>query len=132
MSLFDQLVPRLSRREGDGNGSGATEYTVRPEYEIKETPEAWGLTVYLPGVSKDSLEITAEEGVLTVRGRRGWKRPEAWTNVWRESDDSPFELSLEHDNSVDVERVHAEIKDGILRLSLPKAEAVKPRKITVN
>lgn len=39
---------------------------------------------------------------------------------------------LQHDNCIDVEKIHAELKDGVLRISLPKAEAIKPRKVTVN
>jgi HSP20 family molecular chaperone IbpA len=105
---------------------------VRPLYEVKETAEAWGLQVHLPGVAKEGLELTAEEGQITIKGRREWKAPEGWTAVYRESTDAPFELVLKHDNSLDVEKIHAELKDGVLRVSLPKSEAVKPRKISVS
>ena len=134
MNLFNQIAPRLSRagRRDEQNGSSEPEFTVKPAYEIKETDEAWGLTAHLPGVAKDGLELTAEEGQITIRGRRGWQAPAGWTSVYRESVDAPYELVLEHDNSVDVEKIHAELKDGVLRISLPKAEAVKPRKIAVN
>lgn len=133
MNLFNQLIPRLSRRQNEGQPGAATaEFAVKPAYEIKENEDAWGLTVHLPGVAKDGLELTAEEGVVTIRGQRAWRRPDGWTTVWRESADAPFELALEHDNTVDVEKIHAELKDGVLRVSLPKAEAVKPRKIAIN
>lgn len=133
MNLFNQLIPRLSRRQSEGQPGAATaEFAVKPAYEIKENEDAWGLTVHLPGVAKDGLELTAEEGVVTIRGQRAWRRPDGWTTVWRESADAPFELVLEHDNTVDVEKIHAELKDGVLRVSLPKAEAVKPRKIAIN
>lgn len=138
MTLFNQLVPRLSRavsRRDNDSGSNAasdSDYTIKPLYELKETDEAWGLTVHLPGVAKDGLEISVEENVLSIRGRRAWAKPEGWTQLYRESVDAPFALALEHDNSVDVEKIHAELKDGVLRVSLPKAEAVKPRKIAVS
>lgn len=136
MSLFNQIVPRLSRQPARRqNGKGATtesEYTVKPAYEVTETDEAWGLTAHLPGVAKEGLELTAEEGRITVRGRRGWQKPDGWTAIYRESLDAPYELTLEHDNTVDAAKIHAELKDGVLRASLPKAEAVKPRKIAVN
>ncbi len=128
MSRLRNLVPSFARREDRENA----EPTVRPCYEIKETPEAWGLTAHLPGVNKDGLEVTAEEGLITIRGRRGWKVPSGWTALYRESTDAPFELSLAHDNTIDVSRIHAELKDGVLRVSLPKAEAIKPRKIAVS
>ncbi len=134
MSIFNQLVPRLSRSLGrnPADGEAATEFTLKPAYQLAETPEAWTLTAQLPGVAKEGLEVTAEEGHVTVRGRRNWQKPEGWTALYRESYDAPYELTLEHDNTVDVERIQAELKDGVLRVSLPKAEALKPRKIAVN
>lgn len=136
MKLFNQIVPRLSRSLGRPNGDASsqqeTEYTVKPAYEITENAEAWGVTVQLPGVTKEGLELTAEDGLVTVRGRRQWQKPEGWTSLYRESFDAPFELMLQHDNAVDAEKIHAELKDGVLRVSLPKAEAIKPRKIAVN
>jgi HSP20 family protein len=129
MSRMRNLVESFTRKPA---ANGETESTVRPVYEIKETPEAWGLTALLPGVTKDGLELTAEEGLITIRGGRQWKAPSGWTTLYRESSDAAFELSLAHDNTIDVNRIHAELKDGVLRVSLPKAEAIKPRKIAVS
>jgi HSP20 family molecular chaperone IbpA len=133
MSLFNSIVPSLTRplarRENSGADLGPT---VKPYYEIKETDEAWGLAVYLPGVAKEGLEITAEESQLRIVGRRAWQRPEGWTARYRESTDAPYELVLAHDNAIDPEKIHAELIDGVLRSSLPKAEAIKPRKIAVS
>lgn len=137
MSIFNQIVPNLTRpfaRRDQPNGESAreVEFTLKPAYEINETPEAWGLTVHLPGVSRDDLDFTAEENLITLRGRPAWRQPEGWTPLYRESVDAPFQLVLEYGNSVDLEKIHAELKDGVLRVSLPKTEAVKPRKITIN
>lgn len=135
MKLLNQIVPRLSRsvaRTENGGAQDEGEFTVKPAYELKEANDAWGLTVHLPGVAKDGLELSAEEGLLTIRGRRAWQQPKDWTLLYRESAEAPYLLELEHDNSVNVDKIHAELKEGVLRVSLPKAEAVKPRKITVN
>lgn len=133
MSLFNTLIPSLNRTapRRDQDTPAATQ-SVSPAYDIKETTDAYGLTVHLPGVAKAGLELTVEEGTLTIRGQRGWKAPQGWTTLYRESVDLPFELVLTHDNTIDADKIHAELADGILRVSLPKAEAVKPRKITVN
>jgi HSP20 family protein len=135
-TFFNQIVPRLARtlnRESTAaNGATEdTEFTIKPAYEVKETAEAWGLTVHLPGVAKDGLEVTAEDTVITIRGRRTWRQPEGWTALYRESVDAPYLLTLEHDNSVNADGIRAELKDGVLRVSLPKAEAAKPRKIAI-
>jgi HSP20 family protein len=129
MSRMQNLVSTFTRKPAARDNA---EPVLKPQYEVKETPEAWGLTVYLPGVSKDGLELTAEEGLITVRGRRPWQAPAGWTTVYRESMDAPFELALAHDNTIDVTKIHAELNDGVLRVSLPKSEAIKPRKIAVN
>ena len=127
--MVPSLSGSLSRRDQDRPADLAR--TVKPVFEIKETPDAFGATVYLPGVAKDGLEITAEEGQLRIVGRRAWKQPEGWTALHRESVDVPFELVLEHDNAIDTDKIAAELRDGVLRISLPKHEAIKPRKIAV-
>ncbi len=133
MSLFNTLIPSLSRSPANSPTENvATEPTFKPAYQIKETNDAYGLTVYLPGVVKEALEITAEENQFRVFARRSWKRPEGWTSRYRESSDAPFELVLAHDNLIDADKVAAELKDGVLRVSLPKHEALKPWKITVS
>ena len=104
---------------------------MKPVFEVKESPEAWGVTVQLPGVNKEGLELTAEEGHLRIVGRRAWRQPEGWTALYRETADAPYELVLTHDNAINLDAVAAELTDGVLRVSLPKHEALKPRKIAV-
>jgi HSP20 family protein len=134
MSLFNSLVPSLNRTPAarDENRPADLAHTVKPRFEIKETPEAFGVTVYLPGVTKDGLELTAEENQIRIIGRRAWKQPTGWTSVYRESGDAAYELVLSHENAVDTDKVAAELRDGVLRVSLPKHEAVKPRKIAIS
>lgn len=133
MSMFNTIIPTLSRSVTNREPSAAeVDQTVQPVYDMKETDDAFGLTVYLPGVTKDGLDLTVESDTITVRGVRAWKQPEGWTSLYRETDDCPFELVLTHDNSIDLDKIHAELKEGIMRVSLPKTEAVKPRKVTVD
>ena len=134
MSLLNSLIPSLSRESQtrDDAQAGALGNSVKPVYEIKETADAYGVTVYLPGVTKDGLDLTAEDGAFRIVGRRAWKQPAGWTALYRESTDAPFELVLTHDNAIDADKIVAELRDGVLRVSLPKHEALKPRKIAVN
>lgn len=134
MSLLNTLVPSLARTPANHDEQRPADLTqtVRPAYEIKETPDAFGVTVYLPGVTKDGLDLTAEEGQIRIVGRRAWKQPQGWTSLYRESTDAAFELVLTHDNAIDADKIAAELRDGVLRVSLPKHEAIKPRKIAVN
>jgi HSP20 family molecular chaperone IbpA len=130
MSLFNSLIPSRSRETTRPTAEVGP--ALKPVYEIKETDEAYGLTVYLPGVAKDGLELTIENQELRVVGRRTWTPPSGWTTVYRESVEAPFVLVLTHDNAIDADKIAAELKDGVLRASLPKAEALKPRKIVIN
>lgn len=135
MNILNQIVPRLSRSAGrnpeavdDGTLDGDA---IKPYFEVEETPEAWALTVQLPGVTKENLDFTAENERIALTGKRTWQLPAGWTTLYRESVDAPFSLVLEHSNTVDMEKIAAELKDGILRVSLPKVEAVKPRKVVI-
>jgi HSP20 family protein len=134
MSLFNTLIPALTRTPVRQDYSPAADLgqTLKPAYEVKESAEAYSLVAYLPGVTKDGLELTAENGQVTVIGRRAWKQPEGWTSLYRESADATFYLVLTHENALDADKIVAELNDGVLRVSLPKSEAVKPRKIAVN
>jgi HSP20 family protein len=140
MNLFQQIIPNIARHQASVEPVPATapaaappeEYTAKPAFEINERPEAWAVTVHLPGVTKDALEITAEEDQITIRGRRAWQKPEGWTSLYRETADATYLLKLEHDNALDISAIRADLKDGVLELTLPKAEARKVRKISVN
>jgi HSP20 family protein len=74
----------------------------------------------------------SDDGQFRVFARRSWQQPEGWTSVYRESNDAAYELVLTHDNAIDADKIVAELRDGVLRVSLPKTEAVKPRKIPVS
>lgn len=131
MSLLSTLIPSTNRVQSDSAGTANPAAIVRPAYEIKESADAFGLEVWMPGVAKDDLELTLHEGELTIVGRRTWKKPEGWIQLYRETPMADFSLTLEHDNTFDATKVHAELRDGVLRVTLPKAESVKPHKIAV-
>lgn len=133
MNLIHSLIPSLNRNPvvSEGHHDKDLGPTVQPHYEIKETADAFGLSVNLPGVAKQDLAITAEAESLRIVGRRSWNRPKDWTVSYRETSDAIYLLELEHDNTVNADKIHAEISDGVLHLSLPKTEAIKPRKIEI-
>ena len=132
MSLFNNLTSTLDRSSScEGNACTTAEQTIRPSYNVKETTDAFQLKVRLPGVARDGLEVTAENDEIRIAGRRTWTKPEGWTPVHRETPAANFELVLTHDNDIDADKIVAELRDGVLNVTLPKHEAVKPRKIAV-
>ncbi|HLP03424.1 MAG TPA: Hsp20/alpha crystallin family protein [Opitutaceae bacterium] len=130
MTFFNTLLSH--RNQAQSAGTVAPAPTVTPRYEIKENPDAFGLEVWLPGVTKDGLELTIDDGELTIIGRRSWKKPEGWSQLYRETPLADFSLTLSHDNTFDAEKVNAELRDGVLRVTLPKSESIKPRKIAIS
>ena len=101
-----------------------------PEVNIFETKDSYVLEGDMPGVNKDGLEITLEANTLTIVGRRN--EPDFGANpVYRESRAGHFRRVFELDPAIDTSKISAKMEQGILKLHLPKAEKVKPRKIQV-
>ena len=81
--------------------------------------------------SAEGLEISVENNELTILGRRSLPAVEG-TLIHRESRPNNFRRTFELDPSIDTAKISANIDQGVVTLSLPKAEQVKPRKITVS
>ena len=112
------------------SGSSAPRGYLVPSVNITETKDAYVLEAEMPGVSKDGLDITLEGTQLTLVGRRNQTVPDAQL-VYRESSPRDFRRAFELDPSIDASKIDARIENGVLTLFLPKAEQVKPRRITV-
>ncbi len=89
------------------------------------------LELEMPGVPKEGLEITIENNELTIIGRRSDPEP-AGELVYRETRPLNFRRVFDLDPSIDTTKISAKIDKGVVTLTLPKAERVKPRKITVS
>ena len=109
----------------------AANRTVTPRYDVRETPDAYVLTAHVPGVDRSSLETTVDGETLTITGRRTFSVPADWTPVHREIPQADFRLVLEVDRRFNRDAIKAELSQGVLTLTLPKAEAVKPRRIEI-
>ncbi len=103
---------------------------IAPEVNIFESKDEYVLEAEMPGVSKDGLEITLEANVLTLVGRRSDTDP-AGGAVYRESRPADYRRVFELDPAIDSEKISARVDQGVLTLTLPKSERVKPRKISV-
>ena len=103
---------------------------VAPEVDIFETADGYILEAEMPGVNKDGLEITLEGTEITLTGHRS---PEAAREpaLLRERHTADFRRVFELDPAIDTARIAAKMDQGILTLTLPKSERVKPRKIAV-
>jgi len=121
----------ITQEKPDTTNQTAPRRAITPRYNVRDTEEAFVLTAFLPGVDRSSLETTVDGENLTVFGRRVFTAPADWTPLYREIPQTDFRLVLELDRRVNREAVQAELSQGILTLTLPKAEAVKPRRIEI-
>ena len=124
-------VTTQERRPAAQNAQGTREQPwLQPQVNIVETKEAYQLEAEMPGVSKAGLEVQLEGTELTIVGRRT-KDAAGAELIYRESYDRDFKRTFELDPTIDTQKIYARMDNGVLHLTLPKAEKVKPRKITI-
>ena len=121
----------LVRENRSSNGDRqASEQFIAPAATVLENADGYTLEVEMPGVSKENLEMWVEDNELTILGRRSMPSVEG-ALIHRESRSENFRRSFELDPSIDAGKISAKIEQGVVTLTLPKAEQVKPRKIAV-
>jgi HSP20 family protein len=118
-------------RENRGGDRAQGEQFVASPASVTEAGDGYMLEVEMPGVNKDGLDISVENNELAIIGRRSLPVVEG-TLIHRESRPENFRRTFELDPSIDANKISAKIDQGLVTLTLPKAEHVKPRKITVS
>lgn len=104
-------------------------YTVTPLVDIYENEDEILLYADMPGVEKEKVRINIDNGKLSLSGVRTIAASGA--AAWSEFGDVEFQRTFSVPQSIDVNKVNAELKDGVLKLHLPKAETAKPRQIEI-
>ena len=120
----------LTRESRESDRSQAEQF-ITPAASVTEISDGYMLEIEMPGVKKDGLEISVENNELTIIGRRSLPSVEV-TLIHRESRPENFRRVFEIDPSIDANKISAKMDQGLATLTLPKAEHVKPRKITVS
>jgi HSP20 family protein len=106
--------------------------TWTPQFDVKETPDSYILRADLPGIAEENLEIQLTGNRLVVSGHREQEeRQEGESYYAVERSYGTFTRSFTLPDGVDADRIDAEMKHGVLTLTVPKREEVKPRKIAV-
>ncbi len=135
-AMADRLNRVISRPEGGAlSGNGKEVLTVAdwvPTVDISETEAEYAIHTELPGVRKDAVKVTMENGVLTIQGERRQDQADSERKHHRtERSYGRFVRSFTLPDSVDEAKVRAEYADGMLHLHLPKSEKAKPKQIDV-
>ena len=125
-SLMDDLL------RAEGFDSEATPSRFSARFDIKETEQSYELHADLPGIKQEDLDITLREGVLTISGKREEEKKsegERWHSVERSF--GKFARSFQLPEGVTEDDVSAELKNGVLTVSVKKPGEVKPKTIPV-
>jgi len=142
---FVAEAPRTAANRQEGNRAqeparGETRSSVArrdaqamtPRVDVLEDDSGITLMVDLPGVSKESLEINVENEALVIEGTISSATPQALEATYAEIRVPRYRRSFTLSRELDVGHIEAQLKDGVLKLRLPKHEQAKPQRISVN
>src|SRR5246127_5926525 len=103
-----------------------------PTADIYETRDALTVILEMPGVEKNNVDVRVEDGVLNVQGRLDLSKYQGLQPLHTEYNVGHYSRSFQLSSKIDQNSIGAELKDGVLTLTLPKVEDAKPRKIEVS
>lgn len=98
---------------------------------LYETEEGYELYVAVPGAQSDNLDISLQGDVISISGKSAWAVPEKATAIWQGIQPREFRFAWRLPGEVEGSEVKAKLEQGILQLTLPKARAQRPRRITI-
>jgi len=102
-----------------------------PTADIYETEDVLTLILEMPGVDRSNIDVNVDGGMLTIEGRIDFNKYEGLQPVYSEYNIGPYRRSFRISNRIDQDKIKAEMRDGVITLTLPKAEEAKPRRIEV-
>ena len=127
--MFEETMRALSPVVG---GEELARGVCSQAVDIYETGESFVIRADLPGVSKDDIHIAVKDNVLTLRGEKKFEEKVSRDNYIRiERSYGSFVRSFTLPQNVDLDRIKAHYKDGVLEVTIPKKEEAKPKQIKV-
>lgn len=125
LSIFDELA--------ESSKYPVFREAFSPDVDLHEEENQYILKADIPGISKENLEVSFLDNVLTIRGERKEEKEAKEKNCYRfERWSGAFERSFEFASEIDTAKVKASFKDGVLELVIPKAESAKPKQVKVS
>ena len=126
--MFEQTFAQFTA--GTSADGGSTGYQSLP-VNVWETEDAYYAALMAPGLDEHTINVTVQEDTLAIEGTLAYQAPDGAKVVWQEFNPGPakFRRSLRLGASVDASKVEAVYRNGLLVLTMPKAEYAKPRQI---
>ena len=119
-----QLSVNIPQRQTEMN-------TYTPLVDIMENEDAFLFQADLPGVKSQDVEITYQNGVLTLAGKVNPRQPQQTSWLWQEYGVGHFYRQFNLNTPINVDGITAQLRGGVLEVSVPKADAAKPRRIKI-
>ena len=131
-NVFDDVEKMINQAFGHSILDKEITSHVQPLLDVYETDNTIVASLDLPGVEKKDVEVSVSNGFLTISGER--KNISSEGRIWQETSFGTFKRTFELTEAVVEDKIKAQFKNGVLKISLPKAEEVKPavRNISVN
>ena len=124
-TLFTRLVPSLRRLQLEGSGK---KLDWAPSADISETDKEFVIRAELPAVNKEDVQVTLDDGMLTIKGERKQHKDDKNEKFHRvESFYGSFERSFSPPDNTNADTIRCESKDGILTVHIPKTETPKQK-----
>jgi HSP20 family protein len=126
----DRVFDEAFTRDGSvGNGASAGFQSL--PVNVWDTPDGYQAALLAPGLDEQTLNVTVHEDTLAIEGELRFSVPEGAKPIWQEFGPAKFRRSLRLGTAVDPARVEAMYKNGLLLVTMPKAEHAKPRQVKV-
>ena len=123
--IFDEALATGGSPDG-----GATGFQSMP-VNVWETPEGYQAALLSPGLDQQSINVSVHDETLTIEGELKFEVPQGAKPIWQEFTPARFRRSLRLGAAIDPAKVEALYQDGILLITMPKAEHAKPRQVQV-
>ena len=135
LNIFDDVEQMMHQAFGHLLENGSSRLSYSPLMNVSETESDYLVMMDLPGVEKKDVEVNLSDGFLSVSGeRKTSEKGNENSRIWHETTLGSFSRSFELTSDIVEEKVKAKFNNGVLNITIPKAEEVKPsvKKITVS
>ena len=126
----DRVFDEAFAREGAPGTSSSAGFQSLP-VNVWETPDGYQAALLAPGLDEQSINVSVHEDTLAIEGELTFNVPEGSKPIWQEFGPTKFRRSLRLGAAVDPNRVEAMYRNGLLLVTMPKAEHAKPRQVQV-
>ena len=132
-NMFDDVEKMINQAFGDSILNKEITSHVQPLLDIYETDNTIVASIELPGVEKKDVEVSMSNGFLSISGeRKNISGESVESKIWQETSCGTFKRTFKLTEAVVEDKIKAQFRNGVLKISLPKAEEVKPAVINIS